>query len=117
MPTRLSLGSLSLILDLTIKKGVCLPCINWSGAGTALLMSLRQNETSQYEAICVTCQAGSQFNGYINANIYIYIYIYIMLPILSLHQLVKHTFCSTNLAALINTLFTQMQILGRWIMQ
>ena len=49
MPTRLSLGSLSLVLDLTMKKGVGLPCTNWSGAGAALLMSPRQGETSQYE--------------------------------------------------------------------
>ena len=61
MPTRLSLGSLtSLVLDLTMKKGVGLPCTNWSGAEAALLMSPRRGETSQYEAICVTCQAGSQ---------------------------------------------------------
>ena len=36
MPTQLSLGSLSLVLDLTMKKGVGLPCTNWSGAGAAL---------------------------------------------------------------------------------
>ena len=64
MPTRLSLGSLSLVLNLTMKKGVGLPYTNWSGAGAALLMSPRQGETSQYEAICVACQAGSQFSGY-----------------------------------------------------
>ena len=64
MPTRLSLGSLSLVLDLTMKKGAGLPYTNWSGAGGALLMSSRQGETSQYEAICVACQAGSQFSGY-----------------------------------------------------
>ena len=64
MSTRLSLGSLSLVLDLTMKKGVGLPCTNWSGAGVALLMSPRQGETSQYEAICVACQAESQFSGY-----------------------------------------------------
>ena len=64
MPTQLSLGSLSLVLDLTMKKGVGLPCTNWLGAGAALLMSPRQGETSQYEAICVACQAGSQFSGY-----------------------------------------------------
>ena len=40
MPTRLSSGSL-LVLDLTMKKGVGLPCTNWSGAGAALLMSPR----------------------------------------------------------------------------
>ena len=49
MPTWLSLGSLSLVLDLTMKKGVGLPCINWSGAGAALLMSPRQGETSQHK--------------------------------------------------------------------
>ena len=64
MPTRLSLESLSLVLDLTMKKGVGLPCTNWSGAGATLLMSPRQGETSQYEAICVACQAGSQLSGY-----------------------------------------------------
>ena len=40
---------LSLVFDLIMKKGVGLPCTNWSGAGTALLMSPRQGETSQYE--------------------------------------------------------------------
>ena len=49
MPTWLSLGSLSLVLDLTMKKDVGLPCTNWSGAGAALLMSLRQGETSQHK--------------------------------------------------------------------
>ena len=49
MPTRLSLGCLSLVLDLTMKKGVGLPCTNWLGAGTALLMSPRQGETSQHK--------------------------------------------------------------------
>ena len=65
MPTRLSLGSLSLVLDLTMKKGVGLPCTNWSGAGAALLMSPRQGETSQYEGICVAWQAGSEENVYV----------------------------------------------------
>ena len=51
MPTRLSLGSLSLVLDLTLKKGVGLPCTNWSGAEAALLMSPRQDETSQHKGI------------------------------------------------------------------
>ena len=64
MPTRLSLGSLSLVLDVTMKKGAGLPCTKWSGAGAALLMSPRLGETSQYEAIYVTCQAVSQFSGY-----------------------------------------------------
>ena len=53
MPTRLSLGSLSLVLDLTMKKGVGLHCTNWSGAGAALLMSHRQGETSQHRGM--TC--------------------------------------------------------------
>ena len=48
MPTQLSLGSLSLVLDLTMKKSVGLPYTNWSGAGAALLMSPRQGETSQH---------------------------------------------------------------------
>ena len=62
MPTRLSLGSLSLVLDLIMKKGVGLPCTNWLGVGAALLMSPRQGETSQYEGICVAWQAGSQLS-------------------------------------------------------
>ena len=49
MPTKSSLGSLSLVLDLTMKKSVGLPCTNWSGAGAALLMSPRQDETSQHK--------------------------------------------------------------------
>ena len=65
MPTRLNLGSLSLVLDLTMKKGVGLPCTNGLRAGVALLMSPRQGETSQYEAICMACQAGSQLSGYV----------------------------------------------------
>ena len=44
-----------LVLDLTMKKGVDLPCTNWSGAGAALLMSPRKGKTSQYEEICVAC--------------------------------------------------------------
>ena len=67
MLTRLSLGSLSLVLDLTMKKGVGLPCTNWSGPGAALQMSPRQAETSQYDAICLACQAGSQFSGYMRS--------------------------------------------------
>ena len=51
MPTRLSLESLSLVLDLTMKKGVGLLCTNWSGAGAPLLMSPRQGETSQHRGI------------------------------------------------------------------
>ena len=31
MPTQLSLGSLSLVYDLTMKKGVDLPYTNWLG--------------------------------------------------------------------------------------
>ena len=34
-------GSLSLVEDLTMKKGVSLPCANWSEAGTTFLMSPR----------------------------------------------------------------------------
>ena len=48
---RLSLGSLSLVLDMTMKKSVGLPCKNWSGAEAALLMSPRQDETSQHKGI------------------------------------------------------------------
>ena len=65
MLTRLSLRSLSLVLDLTMKKGVGLPCTNWSGVGAALLMSPRQGETSQYEGICLAWQAGSQENVHV----------------------------------------------------
>ena len=49
MPTRLSLGSLLLVVDLTMKKGVGLPRTNWSRAGATLLMSPRQGETSQHK--------------------------------------------------------------------
>ena len=45
-PTQLSLGRLLLVLDLTMKKGVGLPCTNWSGARVALLLSSRKGETS-----------------------------------------------------------------------
>ena len=65
MPIGLSLGSLSLVLDLTMKKGVGLPCTNWSRAGVALLMSPRQGETSQHKGISVAWQAGSQENVYV----------------------------------------------------
>ena len=44
--TRLSLGHLSLIVDLTLKKGLGHPCTNWSGTGAVPLMSPRQGETS-----------------------------------------------------------------------
>ena len=49
MLTRLSSGSLSLVLDLAMKKGVGLPITNWSGAGAALLISPRQGKTSQHK--------------------------------------------------------------------
>ena len=51
MPTRLSLWSFSLVLELTMKKGVGLPCTNWLGAGAALLMGSRQGETSQHRGM------------------------------------------------------------------
>ena len=51
MPTQLSLGSLSLVWNLTMKKGIGLPCTNWSGVGVALLMSPRQGKTSQHKGI------------------------------------------------------------------
>ena len=51
MSTWSSLRSLSLVLDLTMKKGVGLPCTNWSGAGAALLMIPRQGETSQHKGM------------------------------------------------------------------
>ena len=34
-----------------MKKGVGLPCTNWSGARAAILMSLRQDETSQHRGM------------------------------------------------------------------
>ena len=34
-----------------MKKGVGLPCTNWLGAGTPLLMSLRQGEISQHRGM------------------------------------------------------------------
>ena len=68
MPTQLSLGSLSLVLDLTMKKGVGLPCTNWSRAGAALLMSPRQGETSKYEGNCVAWQAESQESVYVRPS-------------------------------------------------
>ena len=51
MPTWLSLGSLSLVWDLTMKKGVGLPFTNWSGAGAALLISPWQGKTSQHKGM------------------------------------------------------------------
>ena len=49
MSTRLSLGSLSLVLDLTMKKGVDLLYTNWLETEVALLMSSRQGKTSQHK--------------------------------------------------------------------
>ena len=51
MLTQLSLGSLSQVCDLTMKKGIGLPCTNWLGAGAALLMSPRQGKTSQHRGM------------------------------------------------------------------
>ena len=48
MSTRLSLGSLSLVWDLTMKNDISLPYTNWLGVGVILLMSSKQGETSQY---------------------------------------------------------------------
>ena len=48
MSTRLSLRSLSLVWVLTMKKGVGLSCTKWSEIRVALLMSSRQDETSQH---------------------------------------------------------------------
>ena len=50
-----------------MKKGVGLPCTNWSRAEVALLMSPRQGETNQYEGICVAWQAGSQQNVHVRS--------------------------------------------------
>ncbi|KAL6227209.1 hypothetical protein ACLB2K_001168 [Fragaria x ananassa] len=46
-PTRLSLGSLSLVEDLTLKRGLGHPYTNWSGSGADPLTSPRQGETSR----------------------------------------------------------------------
>ena len=46
MSIRLSLVNLSLICDLILKKGIGLPCINWSGVKAALLMNSKQGETN-----------------------------------------------------------------------
>ena len=43
-----SAGNLSLVHDLTMKKGVGKPYANWSRAGAVFLMSPRQGETSQH---------------------------------------------------------------------
>ena len=48
---RLSLGSLSLVYDLIMKKGVGLSYTNWSKAGVAILISPRHGETSQHKDI------------------------------------------------------------------
>ena len=44
-------GSLSLVWDLIMKKGVGLPYINWSRAEAALLMTPRQGKTSQHRGM------------------------------------------------------------------
>ena len=51
MSTQLNLRSLSSVFDLTMKKGVGLPCINWSRAGAILLMSPRQGKTSEHRGM------------------------------------------------------------------
>ena len=65
MPTRLSLGSLSLVLDLTVKKGVGLPCTNWSGAGAALLMSQGRTKPVSIKVRFVEWKTGSQESVYV----------------------------------------------------
>ncbi|KAL6219287.1 hypothetical protein ACLB2K_007046 [Fragaria x ananassa] len=50
-PTRLSLGSLSLVEDLTLKRGLGHPYTNWSGSGADPLTSPRQGETSRCLAV------------------------------------------------------------------
>ena len=47
MPTRLNVGSLSLVVDLTVKKGLGHPYTNWSGTEAVPLMSPRQGKTSR----------------------------------------------------------------------
>ena len=44
-------GELVIVWDLTIKKGVGLPCTNWLKVGVALLMSSRPGETSQHRGM------------------------------------------------------------------
>ena len=51
MPTGLSLGSFSLVLDLTMKKGISLHCTNWWEVGAALFMRPRPGETSPHRGI------------------------------------------------------------------
>lgn len=50
-PTQLSLGSLSLVKDLTMKRSLVISYTNWSGASVIPLMSPWQDETSQHSGI------------------------------------------------------------------
>ena len=50
-----SAGSLSLVEDLTMEKGVGLPYSNWSEAGAAFLKSPRQGEISQHGVLRWRC--------------------------------------------------------------
>ena len=49
MSTQLNLGSLSLVWDLTMKKGVGLPCTNLSGAGVVVKTSQHRGMKSGVE--------------------------------------------------------------------
>ena len=66
MPTRLSLGSFSLAWDLTMKKGVGQSYTNWSGVGATLLISSRQDETSQHRGM----KCGVASLGLMKASMY-----------------------------------------------
>lgn len=50
-PTQLSLGSLSLVKDLTMKRSLVISYTNWSRARVIPLMSPWQDETSQHSGI------------------------------------------------------------------
>ena len=50
-PTWLSLGSLSLVKDLTMKRSLAISYTNWSRARDDSLMSPWQDETSQHNGI------------------------------------------------------------------
>ena len=51
----LILESLLVVWDLTMKKGIDIPCTNWSRARIALLMSLRQGETNRHRGKKLWC--------------------------------------------------------------
>ena len=56
-PTQLSLGSLSLVKDLTMKRSLVISYTNWSGASVIPLMSPWQDETNQHSGMkCIVCR-------------------------------------------------------------